>query len=325
MENIMAKQNHYNFPTSGIHKYVVEYIKSLPDLSGKNVLDIPCGDGRASYEFKKKGANVIALDLFPNVMKVDEVSAQYADLTELLPVESESVDYIICQEGIEHIPNQLNVLEEFNRVLKKDGILLITTPNYSHVRARLSHFLLETDLWKRMPPTEIDGVWFADNNIEKMYFGHLFLLGVQHLQSLITFTGFKVNRRIRTDIGKTSLITGLIIYPFLALFTLLSYLVYKKKNTHVDQEQRKEILWERVKLNLSPITLFYKHIFYELKKIKNLDEIRSELRNIQKNNFGTNNLISDSKKRRSFLLALLFTDSDVRHYMWNYNGSPRKY
>ncbi len=44
----------------------------------------------------------------------------------MLTVASESIDYIICQEGIEHIPNQLKVLEEFNRVLKKDGVLLIT-------------------------------------------------------------------------------------------------------------------------------------------------------------------------------------------------------
>ena len=67
----------------------------------------------------------------------------------MLTVASESIDYIICQEGIEHIPNQLKVLEEFNRVLKKDGVLLITTPNNSHFRARLSHFLFETDIRKK--------------------------------------------------------------------------------------------------------------------------------------------------------------------------------
>ncbi len=264
----MSKHDSYDFPKTGIHKYVAEYIRSLPDISGKRVLDIPCGDGRASYEFKKKGAYVIALDLFPDFMKLDDLSAEYADLSESLPVESESIDYIICQEGIEHIPNQLNVFEEFNRVLKKDGMLLITTPNYSHVRARLSHLLLETDFWKRMPPTEIDGIWFAKINTDKMYFGHLFLLGVQHLQSLISFTGFEVKNRIKTDIGKTSLILGLAIYPLLALFSIFSYWAYRKKNSHVEQGKKQKILWERVKLNLSPTTLFYKHIFWELQKKK---------------------------------------------------------
>jgi len=279
----MTKHDNYNFPKTGINKYVTEYIRSMPDLTGKIVLDIPCGDGRASYEFKKKGATIIALDIFPHFIKLDDVSAKYADLSETLPVESGSIDYIICEEGIEHVPNQLKVLEEFNRVLKKDGTLLITTPNNSHVRARLSHFLLETDYWKRMPPTEIDGVWFAESNTDKLYFGHLFLLGVQHFQSLLTFTGFKVNRRIKTHIGNTSLILGIVMYPLFVLFSLLPYILYKKKIHHVEQDKKKEILWERVKLNLSPKTLFYKHIFWELHKESNLDEVITKLKDMQRN------------------------------------------
>jgi len=145
----MKQHDNSSYPKTGIHKYVVEYIRALPDLHGKKILDVPCGDGRASYEFQKKGGDVIALDLFPHFIEGANLSAEFADLSETLPVESNSIDYILCQEGIEHIPNQLHVLEEFNRVLKKDGILLITTPNYSHVRARLSHFILETDFWKR--------------------------------------------------------------------------------------------------------------------------------------------------------------------------------
>ncbi len=166
------------------------------------MVDIPCGDGRASYEFLQKGAQIIALDLFPEFMSVDGVLAKYADLAEKLPLKDESVNYIICQEGIEHIPNQLNVLQEFNRVLKKDGIVLITTLNNSHIRARLPHFLFETDFYKRMPPTEIDGVWFANNSQDKLYFGHLFLLGVQHFQTLITISGFKTKKHITTDMQK---------------------------------------------------------------------------------------------------------------------------
>lgn len=278
----MTSPDNHNFPETGIHKYVAERIRSLPDLSGKNILDVPCGDGRATHEFQKKGANVIALDLFPIFIKAVNLSAEYADLSETLPVESNSIDYIICQEGIEHIPNQLNVLEEFNRVLKKDGVLLITTPNYSHVRARLSHFLLETDLWKRMPPTEIDSVWFASGKTDKLYFGHLFLLGVQRFQSLLTLTGFKVRKRIRTDIGNTSLILGLAMYPLFVLFTLLSYVSYRKKNPHVEQVKKRTILWERVKLNLSPTTLFCKHIFWELQKEGNLDEVIAKLKSMKR-------------------------------------------
>ena len=49
-----------------------------------------------------------------------------------------------------------------------------------------------------MPPTEIDGIWFAENNSNKLYFGHLFLLDVQRFQTLLTVAGFKTKKRIRT-------------------------------------------------------------------------------------------------------------------------------
>jgi SAM-dependent methyltransferase len=275
-------KNNYNFPIEGIHRHVVKYIKLLTDLSGKVVLDVPCGNGKASYEFMKKGAKVIALDLFPEFMKVSEIGASYADLSEKLPIDDESVDYIICQEGIEHMPNQLYVLQEFNRVLKKNGVALITTPSNSHIRARLSYFLFETDFYKRMPPTEIDGVWFANNNQEKLYFGHLFLLSVQHLQTLLTISGFRTERRIKTDVGSTSLILGFILYPIFILFSFLTYFSYKNKNQHVDKYTRTKILWDRVKLNILPTTLIYKDIFWIVRKMDNLDVTVERLKSMQR-------------------------------------------
>ena len=278
----MTKEAPYNFPKKGIHPYVAKFIRSLPDLTGKIVLDIPCGDGRASHEFIKKGADVKAFDLFPHFMKLKEIKAEHVDLTEVLPIESSSIDYIICQEGIEHVPNQLKLLEEFNRVLKEDGILVITTPNYSQVSARLSRFFLESDYWQRMPPSEIDSIWFADENSNTLYFGHLFLLGAQHLQSLLTVAGFKTEKRIKTEIGSTSLILGIILYPLFVFVTLVSWMFYKRKNTHIEKATRNKILWERVKLNLSPKTLFCKHFFWVMHKEHELHKVVANLKKMHR-------------------------------------------
>jgi SAM-dependent methyltransferase len=272
----VAKANDY--PDRGIHHYVANYIKALPDLSGKMVLDIPCGDGRASFEFLKKGASLKAFDIFPEFMRLKAISAQYADLSENLPIKSNSIDYIICQEGIEHIPNQLRVFREFNRILKKNGYLLLTTPNYSHMRARLSYFFLESDYWTRMPPTEIDSVWFVENESHKIYFGHLFMLGVQKLQTLLTLSGFEVKKRVRTDLGNTSILFGLVIYPIVLLINIICWLIYRNKNQHVSQKHKDQIFWERFRLNLSPKTIFCKHIFWVLQKDFELNEVAIKLR-----------------------------------------------
>ncbi len=270
-----------SFPTKGINKYVSQYISVLK-LKGKRVLDIPCGDGRATYELLKRHAEVIPLDLYPEFLKISDITAQEADLSEALPLENEKVDYIVCQEGIEHIPNQLYVLQEFNRVLKKDGELIVTTPNASTIRSKLSWFLFETDLWKRLPPTEIDSVWFSEKNSRKLYFGHLFLTGVQHFQTLCTFSGFKVTRRHITDISYSSVFWGIFSYPVILFFTILSFLLYKNKNKQIEKTQRYKALWERVKLNLSFKTLFCKHIFWSLKKEYNVDEVINKLRDMKR-------------------------------------------
>ncbi len=272
----MDKQ--YEFPARGINKYVSRYIDDLPDLTGKIVVDIPCGDGRSSYGFRRKGATVRSFDLYPEFMKIDGMEAQYADLMESIPMEDSSADYLICQEGIEHIPDKIGLFREFNRILKKGGSLVITAPNISHVRARFSMFLLESDLWRRVAPTEIDSVWFSDEESDRLYFGHLFLVGVQHLQTICTLSGFKVSDRLKTNRGNTSVILGILFYPFMALASLMSYASYKKKNTHVDKDRRYSILWKRVKLNLSPTALFYKHIFWVLKKEKEYSEVIEDLK-----------------------------------------------
>ncbi|HIG05670.1 MAG TPA: class I SAM-dependent methyltransferase [Planctomycetes bacterium] len=280
--SLMTTTNPIQFPQGGIHHFVSKYIQNMPDLTGKVVLDIPCGDGRGSHEFAKKGAEIIALDLFPHFMKLPDVEAKYADLMEPLPLEDGAVDFIICQEGIEHVPDQLGVLEEFNRVLRKDGALLLTTPNFSHMRARLSRFMLESDYWKRMPPTEIDSIWFAQEDSDKFYFGHLFLRGAQHYETLLTISGFQTAERVRTDIGNASLFLAILMYPLLLIYSLLSWLYYRRKNKQVDQATRDRILWDRVALNLSMKTLVCKHLFWVMRKEYELPEVAKKLRKLQK-------------------------------------------
>lgn len=58
-----------------------------------------------------------------------------------------SFDEIICSEVIEHIKQGDNIFAEFKRVLKKNGVLILGTPDYS----RFSWVLIEW-LYKRLIP-----------------------------------------------------------------------------------------------------------------------------------------------------------------------------
>lgn len=52
-----------------------------------------------------------------------------------IPVENESFDAILCSEVLEHLPDPIKAINEFERILKKGGVLLITAPY-----ASLTHF-----------------------------------------------------------------------------------------------------------------------------------------------------------------------------------------
>lgn len=265
-------------PKGSIDRYVLPYIESLPDLSGKAAIDIPSGEGRASYMFAKRGAQVRAFDLYPEFTKVEGVKGEYADLNDGIPVEDGYADYLICQEGIEHMPDKVAIFREFNRALKQGGTLIITTPNLSNARGRVWMALVESDSMRRMPVTEIDSLWFTEKESDRLYFGHLFLSTVQHLQTVCSITGFEIVERRTTARSTSAIVLGLLMYPFAILGSLVAYFAYRGKNPHVDERRRKAILWDRVKLNLAPQTLFGKHVFWVLRKKQSVAERIAELK-----------------------------------------------
>lgn len=62
-----------------------------------------------------------------------------SDITSI-PVSDESFDVILCTEVLEHIPDPISALKEFYRILRPDGILIITVPFCSFTHMAPYHF-----------------------------------------------------------------------------------------------------------------------------------------------------------------------------------------
>lgn len=80
--------------------------------------------------------------------KIDIVS----DITDI-PLESNSIDAVLCSEVLEHVPNPVLALEEMVRLLKPQGFLILTAPFASlthfapyHFSTGFSRFFYETHL-----------------------------------------------------------------------------------------------------------------------------------------------------------------------------------
>jgi len=125
--------NYVNNPKSPKF-YVKKYLDSIKkELENKIVLDIPAGNGATTEILMENGAKVEPYDLFPEYFMLKNIECKRADIFDKIPVINNYADMVICQEGIEHFSDQLKTFKEFNRVLKANAKLLITTPSCSNL------------------------------------------------------------------------------------------------------------------------------------------------------------------------------------------------
>lgn len=115
------------------HRYA--FAHSL--VAGKQVLDAACGEGFGANMLADKAANVVAIDIdgvsIEHANKrygsKDNLSFRKADVTQLDALPDNSIDVIVSFETLEHVVEHDRMLEGFRRILRIDGVLLISTPD----------------------------------------------------------------------------------------------------------------------------------------------------------------------------------------------------
>ena len=274
---------HINNPKS-IKYYVKLYLENLrSELKNKVVLDIPAGNGATSEILLNMGAKVEPFDLFPEYFMLKTVECKRADISDKIPSDDHHADMIICQEGIEHFSDQLKAFKEFNRVLKDKGKLLITTPSYSSLSAKLSYLLFESETIKKMPPNEIDDIWMSDKSItNEIYHGHIFLIGLQKLRIIGKLAGFKINEIKYVRLSKGSLFLFPFFYPFILIHSYFTYYRNLRKDKDLKIENRKDVYKEQLFINIRPGNLLNKHTFIVFEKEKDVKDIDFRQENLVK-------------------------------------------
>jgi len=274
---------HISNPKS-IKYYVKKYLESIKtELKDKIVIDIPAGNGATSEILLNFGAKVEAFDLFPEYFMLENVDCNRADIMDEVPVDDNYADILVCQEGIEHFSDQLKVFKEFNRILKNQGRLILTTPSYSHLSARFSYLLFESEASKLMPPNEIDDIWMSDKSItNEIYYGHIFLIGLQKLRVLGKLSGFNIHEIKYVRLSKGSLFLFPFIYPLILLRSFLTYYKNLKEDKNLSMNNKKGVYKEQLLININPKNLLSKHTLIIFQKEKNVSEINLRNENLIK-------------------------------------------
>lgn len=99
------------------------------------VLDIPCGAGALAPYLQDLGMQVHGADI-REYLEAEGVAFTRADMNEGLPFPDGRFDAVVCGDGIEHTHRQNDFVRECRRILRRGGILVVSTPNISALRSR---------------------------------------------------------------------------------------------------------------------------------------------------------------------------------------------
>ena len=98
--------------------------------AGARVLDIGAREG-GLREFLPQGVKYQGMDITPEFASD---SVMIRDVSEGIPFPDASYDFVFCIEVLEHVPNPFAAFGEINRVLRDDGVLIVSVPNPYHLK-----------------------------------------------------------------------------------------------------------------------------------------------------------------------------------------------
>jgi ubiquinone/menaquinone biosynthesis C-methylase UbiE len=119
-------------------EHVARYAFARRYAQGKRVLDAGCGTGYGSAELAQSAAEVIGVDLAADAIEYASANYPIAGLRFLesscsaVPFPPESFDLVVAFEVIEHLTNYRAFLDECTRVLTRDGLFIVSSPNKSY-------------------------------------------------------------------------------------------------------------------------------------------------------------------------------------------------
>lgn len=112
-----------------------------------NHLDVGAGQGQLICGLKERfNITSHACDYHSDRFAVPGVEMRDVNLNkDPLPYADDSFDIVTCSEVVEHLENYRRLISEIYRVTRKDGLVVLTTPNVINLKSRVKN------LWSGFP------------------------------------------------------------------------------------------------------------------------------------------------------------------------------
>lgn len=157
------------------YEHLHRYAFASGFVKGKKILDLGSGEGYGSFLFSHIAESVMGIEIDENIVKhatskytKNNLQFKVGDARNV-PVDGEKLfDVIVCFELLEHIEEHDKLLSEVKRLLKDDGIFIVSTPNKA----------LYSDVSNSHNPFHRKELYFADfTKLLKDYFKNVSSLG----------------------------------------------------------------------------------------------------------------------------------------------------
>jgi methionine biosynthesis protein MetW len=180
------------------------------------LLDVGCGEGTFAKLAKNKFDHLYGIDLCFRALK----SANNKNLQvvkgnlnkEGISFQNDTFDAVTCLDVIEHVFDPVALLSEINRVLRKNGVLILTTPNVRFIEC-VSLLLLKGQFPK------------TSNDHDTYNGGHINYFTFRDLRNLLKKSGFKLLHE-----------RGIAYRPYRSVKTIIFRYLMRLWETQVEKE-----------------------------------------------------------------------------------------
>jgi len=184
-------------------------IEELSKHKGEKILDAGCESGFYlpfiskqfkivyGFDFSREGCEIAK----QKIKRFKNVHVFQHDLTKKTKFKKSSFDVILCSEVLEHIYNLDASLKELKRILKINGTLIITVPNFtflghSYIEEKITEFFFH---WK--DPTHIHrySIKKWENILKKYFFIEKVYTTTHYFSKILHKIGFNRNIVFKID------------------------------------------------------------------------------------------------------------------------------
>ena len=176
-------------------RLLFQVVRELKSRFGESeigrVVELGGGNGTNLLLLKKylNISEAISIDLFSPQARSPKIAYRTGSIEDLSEFQDDSVDLVLMLEVIEHLVDPDLVTSQVRRILRSDGVLLITTPNLSALSNRLMLLAGYLPLGMEVSTKRA----FGRPVVEGKVVGHLRVYTFNALLEFIRYYGFEID------------------------------------------------------------------------------------------------------------------------------------